>query len=138
MRNVPLIVKYNQTTGGPGSLMSLGFAAHILFMRCKQGDDGKYYGEWNGVKYPIQDDQAAWYSKMWNESDLELIVENILKDEFVWGLNLSILPGFVSAVSIKLQEILQLGVLKTLEQHLIDPKTKELYETTGTKSSSRR
>lgn len=138
MRNVPLIVKYNQSSGAPGPLMSLGFAAHILFMRCNKGEDGKYYGEWNGVKYPIQDDQAAWYSKMWNGSDLEAIVENILKDEFVWGLNLSILPGFVSAVSIKLQEILQLGVLKTLEQHLIDLKTNELYETTGTKSASRR
>lgn len=138
MRNIPLIVKYTESKGEPGTLMSLGLAAHILFMKCKLEEDGKYYGEWNGVKYRIQDDQAAWYSKIWNSTAIENIVENILQDELVWGMNLSSLPGLVSAVSLKLQEILQLGVLKTLEQHLLDSKTNELYETTGTKSSSRR
>ena len=45
MRNVALIRNYAKRFGHAAPLMSLGMAAHILYMRGTKSEDGKYYGD---------------------------------------------------------------------------------------------
>jgi len=43
--------------------MALGFAAYILFMKCKAGTDGKFAGNLNGKDYSVNDDKAGYFAE---------------------------------------------------------------------------
>lgn len=107
MRNLPVILKHNQRFGSVPPCMALGFAAHLLFMKSVQGQDGIYYGEIGGQKYPVTDDLAAYYSAKWNRPDT--LVKEVLRDESLWGADLSTLPGFETTVSNNLQLMMERG-----------------------------
>src|SRR3954466_9351659 len=53
MRNVPLIISYYRCYKSVPTRMALGFAAHLLFMKCRQEGDGKYYGKIHGDAYVV-------------------------------------------------------------------------------------
>jgi mannitol-1-phosphate/altronate dehydrogenase len=69
------------------------------------GADQHYYGEWQGVRYPVNDNQAISYSATW--ANPENVVMRILGDVKLWGRDLNELPGFSESVSknLKLLEI---------------------------------
>ena len=114
MRNVPLLQKhYKQDSDVPGH-MALGFAAYLLFMKCELGKEGKYYGKVNNIAYPVQDEQAEYFSQLWKNNKLKDIVESALGNQELWGTDLSSLPGFAVAVEFYLDSIIQKGVMKTL------------------------
>ena len=69
MRNIPVIQNYLDRFDAVPSCITLGIAAHLLFMKCEKADDGKFYGELNGNKYLVNDDKAAWYADKWNQSN---------------------------------------------------------------------
>ena len=116
MRNVPLLQRHYAKTQQPPACMSLGFAAFILFMKGRQKDSGSYEGEFNGKNYIIQDDNAAKFAEKWNHADTDQVVDAVLADKNLWGVDLSGLPGFAEAVKTNLKCLLENGVVQTLEQ----------------------
>ena len=114
MRNIALIQAYVQRFGHASPLMSIGMAAHILFMKCQQADDGNYYGFLNDKKYLVTDQYAAIYSKAWSETGLP--ASTILANEELWGVNLNLLNGFTEEVETWLQVLLDKGASFALQQ----------------------
>jgi tagaturonate reductase len=98
MRNAPLLKKFIDKTGQVPAQMALGFAAYLVFMRCSAGADKRYYGESNGSSYLIEDDAAPWFAEQWATHDVDGLVDIVLADKERWGIDLSSLPGFASAV----------------------------------------
>ena len=121
MRNIPVIQNYLERFDDVPECMSLGMAAHLLFMKCQQEADGKFYGVINGTKYPVNDDHAGWYAEKWSKAgNPSQLVVDVLGDESFWGVNLLTDPELVNAITSKLQKMLQSGaapVLKMISQH---------------------
>lgn len=115
MRNVPLLYQYAKKKSSVPELMSLGMAAHILYMRSKKAGDGNYYGN-NGTAYLITDPNAAWYEWAWKQYGSEKIVEAVLTNSNIWQSNLIHIDGFKNEVNCWLQQLLQNGAIQTLQQ----------------------
>lgn len=116
MRNVPLLSQYAEKKSSVPALMSLGMAAHILFMRSQKNGDGSYSGN-NGLSYPIADPNAAWYSSQWHEQGADRITETVLGNKEIWDTDLNSINGFANEVNYWLQQLMQNGARETL-QHL--------------------
>ena len=115
MRNVPLITGYFQRFQRVPTRMSLGFAAHLLFMKCRQEGDGKYYGKINGHAYVVNDDRAAFYAEVWQQQKrAEAVATTILANKDLWGENLLQLPGFAEKVICFMNMLMHDGVQPAL------------------------
>lgn len=115
MRNIPVLLKYYEVRQSVPQAMALGFAAYICFMKVQKATDGKYYGEANGFKYLVQDDQAAHLAGLWQQAGEANIVSVVLQDVSLWGTDLTALPGFEMAVTDHLTAINKNGGLATLK-----------------------
>lgn len=117
MRNIPVIQNYLDRFEAVPEYITLGFAAHLLFMKCEQGADGKFYGEANGEKYLINDDNAGWYAEKWQQAgNIPQLIQNILGDKSFWGINFDSHTDFVKAISSKLQELINNGAMTAIKQ----------------------
>jgi len=114
MRVLPVLQQHYKNVKHAPQDIALGFAAWILFMRAVKHDGGKYFGERNGIEYPINDDQAAYFHKQWQQHGEEKVVPAVLEDQSLWGVDLTGLPGFGEAVSKYLNSLLLQGVRNTL------------------------
>ena len=101
--------------GHPPAQMAVGMAGHILFMRTRKDDEG-YYGEVDGKRYPVNDDNAKHFSKAWKENDPGVVVHKILSDEVMWGSDLTLLNGFEDEVTGWLKMMIDKGILFTLKE----------------------
>jgi len=113
MRNLPSILNYYQQYKTIPPCMVLGFAAFLLFMNCYKSADGKYYGDYNGIHYLVNDDNAAWFCEKWNNKD---VVKAILGDKEFWGTDLLLLNGFVENVSQSLKLLIEEGPALLLQK----------------------
>jgi len=120
MRNVPLLLRHYEKAGNIPEHMALGFAGHLLFMKCTLADDGKHYGEYNGKKYLVNDDHAAWYAAKWAHADVPTLVQHVLSDTAFWDTNLATLPGFSEAVTNKLDQLIKRGAMEAMKSLLTD------------------
>ena len=118
MRNLPMLLNHYQTADAPPELFTLGFAAYLLFARPVKNENGKYYGEWNGQQYLIDDEKAADLYDKWNNFNVPKMVEEVLSDTGFWGTDLNALPGFTQAVTGKLHALMQNGIRETIESAL--------------------
>lgn len=118
MRNVATIQRYYQTFGTVPEHMALGFAAYLQFMHASKTEEGRFYGQRNGEDYLIQDDQAAYFYTMWQNFAPRALVSAILKNEDLWGVDLSELSGFEEKVAFHLEAMQDHGVYRTLESFL--------------------
>jgi tagaturonate reductase len=116
LRNANVIVDFTNRFCKPPVLMSLGMAAHILFMKTVRESDGKYYGDYNGTRYPVEDQHVSTYADYWKNYSAEILVKKILNDEVLWGNTFSVLPGFDKQVFYWLQLMIQKGVMNTLQE----------------------
>ncbi len=116
MRNVPLLVKYYEKHKEVPRYMALGFAAYMLFMKCSPGESGNYYGEANGKVYAMQDEEARWFSKVWQNNNIDEVVKQVLSNEGMWNENLYLLDGFAETVANYIVEITEKGAMETLQQ----------------------
>jgi tagaturonate reductase len=109
-RCIPLLLKHYQTHSEVPELLALGFAAYLFFTKPveKTGDD--YFGEYNGIQYPIKDDEAGIFFKRWKELSTASLVQEVLRDSGFWGTDLNSLPGFTEAVTEKLNMISNHGI----------------------------
>lgn len=114
LRIIPVLLRYYEAFNQVPELMALGFAAYLRFMRGQEVDKGKYYGQLQGNRYPINDDQAAYFHQLWQQLPAEELVPAVLANKELWGTDLSSLPGFAQAVSKHLTVIEQDGVLTAI------------------------
>jgi tagaturonate reductase len=77
--------------------------------------NGTYYGELDGLTYPIQDDQAEAFYKRWTGLSTATLVQDVLRDNAFWGEDLHALPGFQQTVTDLLNNILHHGMRDTIE-----------------------
>ncbi|NTS40382.1 tagaturonate reductase [Flavisolibacter sp. BT320] len=110
-RCVPVLLRHYEQFGTVPEGMALGFAAYLCFTRpvVKKGDE--YFGSRNGELYRLQDGEAAAFYRRWNGLTTVALVQDVLRDETLWGTDLHDLPGFAEAVLEKLNLLLE-GDLK--------------------------
>ena len=94
--------------------MALGFAAFLLFMRSEKKTDNRFYGKINGTEYPINDDKAQNLFDKWQQGE----IEKCLADTAIFGIDLSLFPGFADAVNHYLGLLQQDGVVNTVRSIL--------------------
>lgn len=115
MRCIPVLLKHYKEKSTVPELIALGFAAYLYFMKGVKQVNGIYYGELNGVAYPIQDEQAEVFYKRWAGLSTTTLVQDVLSDNAFWSEDLHALPGFQQAVTELLNRIIHHGMRETLE-----------------------
>lgn len=122
MRVVPVLLHYVELFQAVPDLMALGFAAYIRFMKPTEQKDNDFYGSFGGKKYHINDSKADHLAALWNKYPAEQIVEMVLSDTILWGVELSAIPNFSKTVN---------KYFKAIENQaaLIDLITKEVAKT---------
>jgi tagaturonate reductase len=116
MRNIPLFLKHYEKFDNVPELMSLGFAAFILFMKPKTGSIKGHQSAYAGKEYTLQDDNAERFAELWQQYGTERICEAVLSDKILWGEDLSLLPGLVKEVDASLQQLTRDGALAVINQ----------------------
>ncbi|WP_018612691.1 tagaturonate reductase [Segetibacter koreensis] len=104
MRNIPLLLQHYKTSSHAPRLMAFGFAAHILFMNCRE-ENGKFFGNYKGNKYMVEDDNAGLYADKWNNYQGAELVASVLSDERLWETDLTVLNKFKETVAANLQQM---------------------------------
>jgi tagaturonate reductase len=99
-RDIPVLLRHFQQKSSPPQLMSLGFAAYLLFMR--------------GGSHAVNDDKAGYYVKLWADNTPQEVVHQSLSDETLWGTDLTQLPGFEATVATYLEDLIIKGASATL------------------------
>lgn len=115
MRNVPVILKYAERVKAVPENIALGFAAYLLFLKPVNKKQDKFYGEWQGKEYHIQDDFAAYFFEKWSKLKPAQLADEVLADTALWGADLSAIPGFAQAVKENMSALLENGVAKTIQ-----------------------
>jgi len=100
MRVIPVIVRHYQRLEEVPALMALGFAAYLLFMR-----DGT-----------VTDDYADYFKEKWQRLEPAVLVQTVLKDTALWGVDLTQLPGFAHAVTIMMKGLLTEGAASLIRR----------------------
>jgi tagaturonate reductase len=114
MRNIPLLEEHYRKYSTAPVNMALGFAAYILFMKCRKNEKGNYEGELNGIAYPVKDDYAGWFAQNWRNNNVAAVVDAVLKNKELWETDLSSLNDFAESVKANLSSLMENGVAATL------------------------
>ena len=99
MRVVPVLLSHYQEKPLPHVV--LGFAAYLLFMKGQSG--------------PVTDDRAGYFSDLWKQEP-DVVVRTALRDQGLWGADLTELPGFEKAVRESLDTLMNKGAATALAQ----------------------
>lgn len=110
MRNIPLLLNYYKEFSTVPQYFTRGFAAYILFMHAVKEENGKYFGEKEGVSYPIQCDSAKYFYEVWKNHKANEVVDVVLGNEQLWGTDLRKLKGFEENVTTHLSNMMAIGV----------------------------
>lgn len=114
MRCVPVLLEHYKKGQTVPEATALGFAAYLLFTRPVVQKEGKWYGEWKGASYYIQDGEAETFHKRWSQGSPADVVNETLGDAAFWGADLSALPGFADAVTDKLALLMNSGAKEAI------------------------
>ncbi|MEM9936365.1 MAG: tagaturonate reductase, partial [Bacteroidota bacterium] len=117
-RNVPTFLRYMEKEGKVPSLMLLGFAAYLHWIRQLRQTDKGYEGEWQGNPYQVYDSKAGWWVETWKKlggKEVEAWLPYLLQQESLWGNNLHQIPGFSDQIAAYYTSILEAGSRQTLE-----------------------
>lgn len=117
MRCIPLLTNHYKNNESVPSLFALGFAAYLYFMKAVKQKGKEYFGELNGEEYLIEDPLAYKFYELWNNENLEGIVNKVLKDISIWGEDLSHFKGFAETVTNHLKNIIENGMKAKLEAY---------------------
>jgi tagaturonate reductase len=114
MRDIPVLLQHYRLHTTPPPHFSLGFAAYLLFMRAVKKEQDVYQGEYRGQFYPIRDDKAGYYFELWQANPAEEVVMRALKEESLWGADLTKLNGFAEEVLDNLNVLINKGAASAL------------------------
>ena len=115
MRCIPQITAYQRRFGEIQSAMSLGLAAHLLYMKTTVQPDGTYVGMVGEQPYLITDAHAAIFAEAWLLPTVEEAITALLSNTDLWSINLQTIPGLVAATTQWLHLLQQHGALETME-----------------------
>lgn len=114
-RNVPVLLRYQQLHKDAPEYMATGFAGYLLFMKPAKQEETHFYGKRDNEYYPINDEQAAYFSEVWRTAGSPgEVVKNVLSNTALWGADLSQFTAFSESVEKKLSSMLSNGVLHTI------------------------
>lgn len=105
LRNVPSITWHYEKNNIVPERMALGFAAYLLFMRTEKNDAGKFTGKINNTEYTLNDDKAAVLYEKWQQYAGPALVNQVLSDTSLWGVDLTSYAGFEAAVANYMQQL---------------------------------
>jgi len=114
MRNIPVLQKYYAKHNKTPRLITIGFAAYILFMKSEQNGN-EFIGSANNIAYTINDDKAAVLYNYWRQKDVTDVVQKILSDETLWSDDLNRFPGFGDAVLSNIESIATNGIKELIQ-----------------------
>jgi tagaturonate reductase len=115
MRNTVLMKHYAEHFGEAPARMAMCFSAYLLFMKSVRVQDGRYFGLSDGTEYEIKDAAAVYFHQLWKQGlTPSVLVETVLSNADLWSTDLSALPGFSTAVSAFLEQMLIKGVRGTV------------------------
>lgn len=112
MRNIPLLKKWYAKHHEAPQLFALGFAAYLYLLKSSLTEN-QYTHVINGQTIILQDEWAPKLYTAW--ADPDKLVNTVLSDTDLWGINLTKFPDFEESVNQKLQQIIEEGSLKALE-----------------------
>jgi tagaturonate reductase len=126
-RNAETFNRYYTQMGQIPPLMSLGFAAYLLFSKVEKVENGKYFGRITEGSdfYPMTDDKAGILQKKWaaingrtDKKSLLAFVESVISDGELFGNSaLNNLP-VSELIADYLFQLMNNGVEKTLKKAL--------------------
>jgi tagaturonate reductase len=116
-RVLPVLTKYFEIFRKPPELISMGFAAYILFMRPVKRESDKYFGVLDNQYYHINDDQASEFFGLWDEGSVEQVVNRILSNTTLWSADLTLFEGFAASVIGKLKRFIRVGTLQEIKTY---------------------
>ncbi|MBL6449270.1 tagaturonate reductase [Fulvivirga sp. 29W222] len=104
VRVLPSILEYQKLNNKLPVHLTFSFACLLRF----------YQGTWMSKKLPVQDDQEIqdFFTKVWLTDNIEEVVHNSLRNEALWGQDLSQVNGLESMLTIALEEIISNGIEK--------------------------
>lgn len=115
MRIIPVLLRYYETASQAPENIAFGFAAYLLFMRATENQQGKYFGTLNGEQYPINDESAPYFYEVWQQHDGNALVDEVLRNQELWGTDLTTLPGFAEAVKKQMSCIQNQGIIEGIK-----------------------
>jgi tagaturonate reductase len=116
-RVLPVLKKYYELFKKPPELISMGFAAYLLFMRPVKKDSDKYYGTLNNQYYLINDDRVSEFFGIWDEGLADVVVNRVLSNRGLWGTDLTLLEGFANSVGKKLKGFIRSGTMQEISAY---------------------
>ncbi len=117
-RVMPVFFQYYNLFGHIPGYMTFGFAVYIHFMKAVKKDGDQYYGFSNEGYYPIQDARAAYFYQKWQIASLPEMVHAIMKDQFIWGKDLSKFGVIEENIVFYLEAIKSKGALTSLTEFI--------------------
>ena len=96
--------------------IAMGFAGFLRFMKVEKNNDG-YVGNYNGLLYRVIDRNADLFMEAWQSSTTNAVVDAVLKNKKLWGMDLRRSKTFSDRVVYFLDEFENLGVLGQLVKH---------------------
>jgi tagaturonate reductase len=117
-RVMPTFANYEKHRDAIPDYMAFGFAAYIYYMKSVRKDGDNYYGLAQGAHYLIQDQKAAHFYQKWQIPSLPEMVKAILKDQSIWGKDLSKAEVLSQNIVTYLESIKQHGAMETLKSFL--------------------
>jgi tagaturonate reductase len=126
-RNAETIKRYYALKGHVPPLMTLGFAAYLLFTKVEKVENGQFFGTYTegSLFYKITDDKAAILQKKWaaiegktDKKSLAMLLNSILFDTELFDTTLIDIPDFKESVTDYLFQLMHLGVNKTVGKAL--------------------
>lgn len=115
MRCIPLLLNYMNILNTVPPLFALSFAAYLWFMKAVKKKNEDYFGLHQGEPYLIEDEKANEFYSLWQNNSPEVLVGKVLKNEILWGSDLTLLSGFQQAVTDNLNSIAKIGMKETIK-----------------------
>jgi tagaturonate reductase len=120
-RVIPIIVESAKRFNKVSRAITIGFAAYLVFMR-SQKIGAEYKGEYLGDDHSVVDEKAPYFFNIWQIDGWEKLNMKLKNDE-LWGYDLSLLTGFSAAVRHYVK-----GILKGNIHQLLLEKEEDSYE----------
>ena len=112
MRNIALLEQWYRKNSTVPTHFALGFAAYIKLMDTEVSN-GRHVRLIGAQQVALQDEFAPTLKQYWENT--ETVVHHILRDQSLWGTDLTQYTGFEACVTKYLNEIEQYGALATIE-----------------------
>ena len=106
VRVLPSLLDYVRIRGELPQVLAFSLAALLRFYRIELDGEGKAYGSYRGIRYPVSDspEVLAFFAEHAERTGKEAVVRALGKTDF-WGMDLNTIPGLAELVAKDLERI---------------------------------